>query len=50
MQIHGTRCIKDTDFRWVHDDSWDKVEEDVVTVRADTGVTEGHFQLIHGLQ
>lgn len=40
----------DTDFRGVHNDSGDEVEEDVVAVRADTGVTEGHLQLIHGLQ
>lgn len=39
-----------TDFRGVHDDSGDKVEEDVVAVCADTGVAEGHLQLIHGLQ
>lgn len=39
-----------TDFRGVHDDSWDKVEEDVVAVCPDTGVTEGNLQLIHGLQ
>ena len=39
-----------TDFRGVHDDSGDKVEEDVVAVCADTGVAESHLQLIHGLQ
>lgn len=40
----------DTDFRGVHNDSGDEVKEDVVAVSADTGVTEGHLQLIHGLQ
>lgn len=39
-----------TDFRGVHNDGWDKVKEDVVAVCADTGVAEGHLQLIHGLQ
>lgn len=42
--------LLDTDFRWVHNDSGDEVKEDVVAVCADTGVTEGHLQLIHGLQ
>lgn len=39
-----------TDFRGVHNNGWDKVKEDVVAVCADTGVAEGHLQLIHGLQ
>lgn len=39
-----------TDFGRVHNDSWHKVEEDVVAVCADTCVAEGHLQLIHGLQ
>lgn len=34
----------------VHDDRGHKVEEDVVTVRADRGVVEGYLQLVHGLQ
>lgn len=42
--------ILNTDFRRVHNDSWHKVEEDVVAVCADTCVAEGHLQLIHGLQ
>lgn len=42
--------LLDTDFRGVHDDSGDEVEEDMVAVCADAGVTEGHLQLIHGLQ
>lgn len=39
-----------TDFRRVHNDSWHKVEEDVVAVRAHARVAEGHLQLIHGFQ
>lgn len=42
--------ILNTDFRRVHNDSWHKVEEDMVAVCADTCVAEGHLQLIHGLQ
>lgn len=42
--------VFDTDFRGVHNDSGDEVKEDVVAVGADTGVAEGHLQLIHGLQ
>lgn len=45
-----TNNVLDTDFRRVHNDSGDKVEEDVVAVCADAGVTEGYLQLIHGLQ
>lgn len=45
-----TNNVLDTDFRRVHNDSGDKVEKDVVAVCADTGVTEGYLQLIHGLQ
>lgn len=41
---------RQTDFRGIHDDCWDKVEEDVIAVCADAGVTEGNLQLIHGLQ
>lgn len=39
-----------TDFGRIHDDSRNKVEEDVVAVGADTCVAEGHLQFIHGLQ
>lgn len=39
-----------TDFGRVHNDSWHKVEEDVVAVCADSCVAEGHLQLIHSLQ
>ncbi|TNN56680.1 hypothetical protein EYF80_033107 [Liparis tanakae] len=42
--------VLDTDFRRVHDDRGDEVEEDVVAVGAARRVAEGHLQLIHGLQ
>lgn len=50
MNMDYRNYVLDTDFRWVHNDSGDKVEEYVVAVCADTGVTEGHLQLIHSLQ
>jgi len=50
--MNNNTCLDvlDTDFRGVHDDRGDKVEEDVVAVCAARSVTEGHLQLIHGLQ
>lgn len=42
--------ILHTDFRRVHNDSWHKVQENVVAICADTCVAESHLQLIHGLQ
>ena len=50
IQHYGSINVLDTDFRGVHNDSWDEVKEDVVAVCADTGVTEGNLQLIHGFQ
>lgn len=45
-----TLKTKGTDFGRIHDDSRNKVKEDVVAVCADTCVAEGHLQLVHGLQ
>ena len=50
MNMDHRNDVLDTDFRGIHNDCGDEVEEDVVAVCADTGVTEGHLQLIHGLQ
>lgn len=36
--------------RRVHDDGWNKIEEDVIAVCAHCGVIKGHLQLIHGLK
>lgn len=49
IQYYGCIYVLDTDFRGVHNDGGYEVKEDVVAVCADTGVTEGHLQLIHGL-
>lgn len=43
-------CDSFTNLRWVHDDCWDKIEEDMVAVSSYSCVVESHLQLIHGLQ
>lgn len=36
--------------RWVHDDCWDKVEEDMIAVGSHGCVIESHLQFVHGFK